>query len=484
MEQSEVMKKSFFISQLRNPVTWISFIALAGCQAASMTNSIGSATVITSGFSAPVRSAIMIAPPVDRIVPTVIAESMETIDQPDTYDDLWDRIAAGFDLEAYYSHASVLRQVERYHANQRLFNQVSERAGPYLFWIVEELEKRGLPLELALIPVVESVYNPSAYSHQHAAGMWQFIASTGRVYGLEQNWWYDGRRDPVASTLAAISYLESLYKQFDQDWLLAFAAYNTGEGNVLRAIRRNERDSLPTDFWNLRLASETRNHVPRILAIAKIVADTKAHDIELTPIPNNPYFEMVSVDSQIDLSLAARLAEVELAQLKKLNPGYLQWATHPDQQQTLLLPIDSVESFTIKLASLPSQEWVTWDRYEIQSGDSLGAIANNLGTRIDILSTVNKLRGDRIIAGKSLLVPRTNDPAQLRLPEGLAQSYPGADQIPESYRVRVGDSLWTIARKFDLKSRDIARWNQLSMNAVIRPGQTLSLKPAGSLSSS
>jgi len=476
------MKKSFFISQLRNPVTWLGFIALAGCQTASMTG----LSDLTSSYagksnSAPIHSAIMIAPPVDRIVPTIISESIESGEQAVVYDNLWDRITSGFDLQGHYSHPAVLKQVERYENSQRLFDQVSQRAGPYLYWIVEELEKRGLPLELALIPVVESVYNPSAYSHQHAAGMWQFVAATGRIYGLEQNWWYDGRRDPVASTLAAINYLESLYTRFDQDWLLAFAAYNTGEGNLIRAIRRNERASLPTDFWHLPLAAETRNHVPRILAIAKIVADTEKYGIDLTPLANDPYFEMVTVDSQIDLSLAARLADVELEQLKHLNSGYLQWATHPDQQQTLLIPIDNVAMFIEKLATLPAQDRVTWDRYEIQSGDNLSLIASKLGTRVDILITVNNLQSDQIIAGRSLLVPRTSDPSQLRIPEGLV--YAKAAGVPESYRVRIGDSLWTIARKFDLKSRDIARWNQLSMNAVIQPGQTLSLKPITSLES-
>ena len=428
-------------------------------------------------YSDPSRSAIVIKSPVDRIMATVISDTPANEALPTIYDNLWDRVTAGFSLQGYYSHPAVIHEVARYQTSQMLFDRVAERASPYLFWIVEELERRELPLELALIPVVESGFNPTAYSQQDAAGLWQFIAATGNKYGLEQNWWYDGRRDPIASTIAALDYLEALYARFDQDWLLAFAAYNTGEGNVIRAIRKNQRNSQPTDFWSLPLATETKAHVPRILAIAKIVANTKEYGIDLASLPNDPYFDIVEVNSQIDLSLAARLADLELERLEQLNPAYLQWATHPDAQQTLLLPKNRVPAFTQKLAALPSQDRVTWDRYEIRSGDSLGAIARNLSTRVDILRTVNNLNGDQIIAGKSLLVPRTSSPDQLVAPAGWQQQTDTTTLIvPEHYQVKPGDSLWAIARKFDLKSGDIAQWNKLEPRSVLRPGQILALK--------
>ncbi|PCH63824.1 MAG: hypothetical protein COC19_00570 [SAR86 cluster bacterium] len=276
-----------------------------------------------------------------------------------------------------------------------------------------------------------------------------------------------------------------MYKQFDEDWLLAFAAYNTGEGNVRKAIAKNQRANKAIDFWSLPLHSETKAHIPRILAMAKLIANSALYEIEIPPISNQSYFDIVEVRAQIDLSLAAELAGIELDFLEQLNPGYLQWATHPDGPQTLLLPKQNASQFDSALAQLPVEQFITWDRYLIRSGDSLSSIAAKMGTRVDVLRSVNELRGSRIIAGESLLIPRNaSSTSGLRSPLLITNSNNLAVAIPDSYRVRSGDNLWSIARKFNLKSKDIAHLNQISVDALLHPGQVLRLGSTQLLASS
>jgi membrane-bound lytic murein transglycosylase D len=401
-------------------------------------------------------------------------ESSLIADSDTGYDDLWERIRGAFQLHEHYSHPNVAIYIQNYSTQQRYFDLLQTRASPFLFEIVEEIERRGLPMEFALLPMVESTYNPNAYSREHAVGLWQFIGATGASLGLQQDWWFDGRRDPLASTHAALEYMEQLYKQFDEDWLLAIAAYNTGNGNLRRAIRKNEEQEV--NFWTLNLPGETKAHVPKLLALAAIIADNELWNIELEPLANEPVLRSVRVGSQIDLSQAARLAQIEYEQLRALNPGYLQWATHPDQPQEMLLPFENAALLENALVGIDKHELLTWDRYEIKPGDTLGAIAAKLNTRVDILQTFNSLVGSRITAGESLLIPRTTDPELLasapRITRGSERQLP---QIPKEYRVRSGDNLWVIARRFQLHSKEIAAWNQIPLDELLQPGQVLNL---------
>jgi len=410
--------------------------------------------------------------------PEVAIETTETaVDAEPNYDDLWDRIRDGFQLHSHYSHPNVARFIQNYSAQQRYFDLLQTRASPFLFEIVEEIERRGLPLEFALLPMVESAYNPNAYSREHAVGLWQFVGATGSSFGLQQDWWFDGRRDPLASTVAALDYIEQLYTQFDEDWLLAIAAYNTGDGNLRRAIRRSNEDQI--NFWTLDLPGETEAHVPKLLALSAIIADNEAWNIELESLPNKPVLRTVEVGTQIDISQAAKLASIDYEQLRTLNPGYLQWATHPDQPQEILLPIENASLLEGALVGIDKQDLLTWDRYEIRPGDTLGAIARRLNTRVDILQTFNSLPGSRIVAGESLLIPRTNDPALLAsAPRVAAERTPQRIQVPAEYTVRNGDNLWVIARRFQLRSKEIAAWNQMSMDELLQPGQVLDLRYA------
>lgn len=397
-------------------------------------------------------------------------------------DDLWEKLRQGFQLQQHYDHPSVKAYTENYSSNQRLFDLVTERASPFLYEIILELEERGLPLELALLPIVESTFNSNAYSREHAVGLWQFLGPTAKSFGVQQDWWYDGRRDPLVATTAALDYLTALHKRFSEDWLVAIGAYNTGGGNVSRAIRRSGQDMEALDFWNLPLAPETRSHVPKLLALAATVSRGNTTNLELAPIANEPQLAKVKIGSQIDMAQAALLAGISQETLRELNPGYLQWATHPDGPQSLLVPIANAPQLTKAIAQADPNDFLTWDRYEIKSGDTLGQIARNLKTRVDVLQEVNGIRGSSIVAGDSLLIPRNiNSTSQLantgfKLGTNLASPNPGsALPTPASYQVRAGDNLWLIADKYNLKSSDIAQLNNIAMDSILRIGQRLKL---------
>ncbi|MEE8286818.1 MAG: LysM peptidoglycan-binding domain-containing protein [Gammaproteobacteria bacterium] len=390
--------------------------------------------------------------------------------------DLWHRARTRFVLNLE-DRPRLSRETQWYQRNQQYMDRVSDRARLYLHHIVTEVERRDLPGELAMLPVVESAYQPFAYSPARASGIWQFIPSTGRLYGLRHSWWYDGRRDVVESTRAALDYLEKLHAEFSGDWLLALAAYNSGEGNVRKAIRRNRRAGKPVDFWSLPLPRETRSYVPRLLAVSAIVADPERYGLTLKPIPDDPYFAAAQLDGQIDLALAAEMAKVSLEELYLLNPGFSRWATDPDGPHQLLLPVSAVPHFEQRLAELPADQRIRWHRHVIKSGDTLGTIAHKYRTSVSALKQANSLRGTTIRKGRSLMVPMASRSlADYRLSADMRRSM--RRRIPGSgnkiiYRVRRGDSLWVISQRFGVSVNKLARWNGLSKRSVLRPGKRL-----------
>lgn len=265
--------------------------------------------------------------------------------------DLWERIRNGMGLPKP-DRTEITSEIEWFSLKQAYFDVVADRARPYLHHIVEEVERRDMPLEIALLPIIESAYQPTAYSPKGAAGIWQFIPGTGKRFGLKENAWYDGRRDVMASTEAALDYLNILHERFDGDWLLAIAAYNCGEGAVENAIERNRRLGRSTDFWSLDLPGETQVYVPKLLAISSIVADPSEYQLTLNPIPNRPYLKEVHTGGQISLDKAAALANMTVAELRSLNPGLKGSTTDPAGPHKLVLPIHKAEKFQQRLASL------------------------------------------------------------------------------------------------------------------------------------
>jgi membrane-bound lytic murein transglycosylase D len=390
--------------------------------------------------------------------------------------DIWARIRRGMALEGR-DHPGIANDLAWFARHQPYLDRVADRAEPYMHLIVEEVERRGMPSELALLPVVESAFQPFAYSHGRAAGIWQFVPGTGRRFGLKQTWWYDGRRDIDRATHAALDYLQFLNKQFDGDWLLALAAYNSGEGTVLRAQRNNRRKGKATDFWSLDLPRETRGYVPKLLAISTIVSDPAAHGVVLKPIANAPHLAAVDVGSQIDLDLAAELAGISLDDMYRYNPAFNRWATDPDGPHTLLVPIDKAEAFQARLAELPPAKRIQWVRHRIHSGETLGTIAERYKTTVSLIKKINSIRGNTIRAGHSLVIPvarkdlaRYSLSAEQRL-ASIQETQRKGEKI--EYVVQAGDSLWTIAQAHEVSVEQLARWNGMAPRDPLYPGQRL-----------
>ena len=361
--------------------------------------------------------------------------------------------------------------------NDAFIERVFTRGSLYLPHILDEIEARGLPHELALVPLIESAYDPFAYSHGRAAGLWQFIPGTGRRFGLAQNWWYDGRRDVVESTRAALDYLEYLHGFFDGDWLLAIAAYNAGEGRVRQAVTRNRNAGRDTDFWQLNLPRETQAYVPRLLAIRSLLADPEAHAVTLPLIDDVPGFAIIPVEGQMDLALAAELAEVTTDEIYRLNPGFNRWATDPEGPQRLLVPADRAEVFSERLAGLDASRQVQWSRHLVASGETLIHIARRYGTTVEVIRDVNELRGNTIRAGDHLMIPqavrsldRYSGSADMRL--AATQNRPRGDTRRE-HTVASGESLWTISRRYGVNVRQLAQWNGMAPGDTLRAGRTL-----------
>lgn len=417
-------------------------------------------------------------------------------DKPDAevvpIDDLFDRIRAGFALSDV-DHDAVEREVAWFVRHPAYLDRTFKRGERYLYHIVQEIEARRMPLELALLPVVESAFNPVAYSRARASGLWQFIPSTGKHYGLKQNWYYDGRRDVLAATRAALDYLEFLAAEFNGDWLLAVAAYNAGEANVGRAIKRNLAAGKATDFFSLQLPRETRAYVPKLLAMRRIVGDPTRHGLEFANIANQPYFAKVEVHGQIDLQIAAEIAELPKEELLALNPAFNHWVTDPEGPHHLLIPIDREQRFAQGIAALPPEERVRVVYHRVRRGDTLGEIASKYGVSVAALRATNKLRSTLIHPGQDLLIaaaPRTGagqSAAQLAALDARSLEAPPASRSnarPGKHVVRAGDTLWAIARAHRVSMDHLARSNGLSRQGTLSIGQVIDIPATGQLTAS
>ena len=396
------------------------------------------------------------------------------------YDDLFDRMRAGFAFDEVQEPA-IDQQLAWFEHNPEYLERVFQRGQRYMYHIVTEVERRGMPTEFALLPVVESAYEPFAYSVSRAAGLWQFIPATGVRFGLNQSWWYDGRRDVIESTRAALDYLQELHDEFNGDWLLAIAAYNVGEAWVERAIANNRAAGRPTDFWHLRLPAETRAYVPKLLAMKRLMAEPERYGLEFAPIPNEPYFAVIDTDSQIDLKVAAQLAGTTYDELIALNPGYNRWATDPSGPHRMLVPIDNADAYETGLQALAPEDRVRYVVHEVERRETLPMIARKYGTTAAVLAKVNDLGGDRVSAGQSLKIPQSTGQlpdkvliAASRVDRPETDSGPKVRQIV--YRVRAGETLSSIARRHNISVSTLARMNNMGTGDSLMAGQRLILK--------
>ena len=328
----------------------------------------------------------------------------DTTDEPMAVGDVWEWVRTAFSLPPVDTDR-VRRHIDEYTKHPYLLEQLLGRAEPYLYHVVKRLEQHGMPAELALLPFVESAYDPFATSPAGAAGVWQFMPATAVDVGLDLDWWYDGRRDIIASTDAAIGYLQQLSKDFDGNWFLALAAYNAGSARVRRAISHNRETGEPVDYWYLALPKETRSYVPKLIALRAIISNPDDFNVKLPAVPAMRYFGTVEVEGQIELSVAARLAGVSLDEFLRLNPGYDRSLTPPDKMSTLLVPIDVEHVMAERIAGLPEDERIRSIRHQIRTGDNLSTIAMRYGTTVSALRKVNRLSGSKIIAGEMLMIP-------------------------------------------------------------------------------
>jgi membrane-bound lytic murein transglycosylase D len=391
-------------------------------------------------------------------------------------DDLLGRMRAGFALPEVMND-EVRTHLDWYVRHPEYLTRVFNRAQRYMPYIVGELDRRGLPLELALLPIVESAYDPFAYSHGRAAGLWQIIPGTASRFGIRQNWWYDGRRDVVDSTRGALEYLTYLHKLTDGDWLLAVAGYNAGGGTIRRAVRRNLARSKPVDFWHLSLPRETTGYVPRLLALSALVRDPAAYGITLPDLVDAPQFAAIDIGSQLDLALAAELAGLDLDTLYAFNSGYNRWATDPEGPHRLVLPIEVADAFAQALAALPADERIRWQRHKVQSGETVSEIAERYHTTIGAIRRTNGFSGNTIRAGEYLTIPVATKPLSAYSQSADARRAATQNRERDGQRyehvVRAGESFWSISRRFGVSTRELAAWNAMAPGDTLAIGQEL-----------
>jgi membrane-bound lytic murein transglycosylase D len=391
--------------------------------------------------------------------------------KPEEPTDVWQRIRDGYQLQDEIGiNPRIERQRLWFASNPVSVERSSQRANPYIHYVVEQLDERKMPTELALLPIIESAYNPLAYSPANAAGIWQFMPATGRTFNLRQTNWYDGRRDIMASTNAAMSYLSRLHDMFNGDWLLALAAYNSGEGTVSRAIQRNQKLGLPIDYWNLPLPKETQDYVPKLLALSQVISSPEAYGIDLSPVANQPYFEAVEFNQRLQLSSVAEMAHVEEAEIIQLNPAFKRGVTI-DGPQHVLVPSDKAEILAANLLLMKPQEQVDWHDYKVRKGDTLSSIANRYKTSSERIKDLNQLASNHLKQGQVLSI--AVQPGQ-SIASAQTAATP-ASPVLQRYVVRKGDNLGSIAKQQTLKVNDLKRWNNLTSNHL-KLGQVLALQ--------
>lgn len=410
----------------------------------------------------------------DPVIPIIEANPPARRIAPPLPVDLWQRIRNGFAM-AKLDGEKVRSNEDFYVDRPEYMKRIVERGKRYLFHIVEEVERRGMPAEIALLPIIESAFNPKAYSNRSAAGIWQFIPSTGKNYGLKQNWWYDERRDIVTATGAALDYLQNLHRIFGS-WELVLASYNWGEGAVGRSLMKNRSSGLPEDFHNIALPPETRNYVPRLIAIRNIILNPAAFGIELESIPNEPYFGQVEATRHIDVKVAAKLAEISVDEFKALNPGHNRPVINIDGSRTLLLPAEKVDVFVENL-KIHDRPLVSWQAYEAKKDETIEKISARYGISVGRLKEINDIdTSGAITAGQILLVPRNGSAEGMDI--SVMSDKPATPKMLEHsfvYAVRKGDSLLGIAKRHDVTVEQIRSWNG-GTGRLLQIGQKLTLK--------
>ena len=452
---------------------------LAGCatppSSAPAPDADATPVAVTDSASAPAPAVI----PGGPLTPITAAEAASrAVAQLQPPADLWERIRRGFAMPNLESDL-VRTQEQWYVSRPDYIQRMTERSRKYLFHIVEELERRNMPTELALLPFIESAFNPQAVSSARAAGMWQFMPATGKDFELKQNVFRDDRRDVLASTRAALDYLQKLYNMFG-DWHLALAAYNWGEGSVGRAIARNQKSGLGTGYLDLTMPGETRNYVPKLQAVKNIVANPEALRTELPLIENHPYFQTVTVTRDIDVELAARLADVSVEDFKALNPSMKRPVVLAAGTPQILLPWDNANVFKRNFEAYTAGQYASWTAWSAPATMSVGEAARRVGMSESDLRSVNAIPPRMLIrAGSVLIVPRSakmNQDVTSHLADNGQLSL-APEQVTRRTTVKAGkrDTVASIARRYRLSAAQVADWNDVGASAAFKAGEQVVL---------
>jgi len=438
---------------------------------------------------------------------------------------IYDVIAAELLLDHHIDEAAVKKQIDWLLKNPDYLTRVIEKSSPYIHYVYARIKESGLPIEITLLPIIESAYDPLAYSQSHASGLWQFIPSTAAYLGLERNIWFDARRDIVKSTEVAIDYLSYLNQKFGNDWSLTLASYNGGEGTVAKSIKKNLELGKDPNFWQLSLPLETENYVPKFFALAHVLKNRKEFNLEIPEIPNQPVFEVIALENQIEIETIVEVSGIDYKTFTKFNPGYRRSITPPDDISNILIPIESASKLTQFINTEDPENWLPFSEYEIKFGDTLSEIALDHDSSVDLIKTINYLNTDLLRVGQILKVPHNRGTPvihkrsvttqiishevlsgdtlsqiaknykttirDIMLQNKLRSSKIFAGQsleiqirtntIAQShirkvfYKIREGDSLYLIAKRFSVSINDIRKWNTFTRSKYIHPGETLIL---------
>lgn len=452
--------------------------------------------VLGSGISAcsslpdqePERGTISAAPPIDKpaIEPPAEAEhqisKMPEADQGNIQQaaapvtDLWVLMQQNFRLPNYQSDRVTFYE-RQFSRHPRQVERMLNRAQWFLPTIMAETLERGFPAEVALLPAVESAFKTNAKSHSGASGLWQFIVSTGRIYNMPQNWWYDARRDPILSTAGALQFLGELNARFDGDWLLAFAGYNAGGRTIERAIEKNQRAGKPTQFQHLTLRRETREYIPKLIAWRNIFADPEKFGITLAPMPISPQIAQINAGSQISLPLLAERLDIKPETMRFLNATYRHGVTPPEGPHRITLPANKHTLAADTLKSMPIKDRMAWRRYRVKKGDVLGRIATRHNVSVTSIRRSNKLKSNTIRVGQILMIPALPGQAQKTSQQIAKLDSSKASKPRLTHLIQRGDTLWDIAQQYGVTVADLNRWNDLRLGQSLRLGQKIVVYP-------
>ncbi|MCL5272503.1 MAG: transglycosylase SLT domain-containing protein [Gammaproteobacteria bacterium] len=423
-------------------------------------------------------SKIFILKKILRLFSCLVLISISIIGNASPPLDVWDVLRSEFKLSHEVNQPEVQEQIRWILNHPGFINKVCQQAEPYLYHVTREIQRRNLPGELALLPMIESAYDPFAYSKVGAAGLWQIMPMTGNQLGLIQDWWLSIQRIFNHSTEAALTHLTHLNKVFNGNWILSIAAYDAGEGAIGRAAKANDPTGRKVSFWKLNVPKETQVYVPRFLALAAIMSDPQAYKINLPFKPFRPYFEEVSIGSQIDLNHAASLAGISVKELTQLNPGYNRWATAPYKPFTLLIPIAKVTQFYFNLSHSPIEKRVSWTKHLVLPSDSLQSIARQYHTTVTLIKKLNRLSEQLLRPNQVLLIPSTKNSPVLPFHEISKSKFLSQTPIKgKVYRVihivQPNETFNTLERLYKVTSQDIKKWNHLITEAPLASGQQL-----------